>query len=375
LELGSAATPYIPTTTTANGAPRWDYDPSTLQLRGLLVEEARTNLALYSGDMSNVAWAPAGAVVAAPTPAGNQVVAPDGNTAGARITYPAITGAGALSMIQHTFVATPAAYTFSVYMRGAVGGEQTYIMLRVTAGAYYKLRVTLTTSWQRYTITSPALTAASWFAAIGADLRDGTQTTTPAQSIYVWGGQIELGLFPTSLIPTTTASVLRATDNMAMTGANFSSWFNASAGSFVAEASYPVAMPVAHAGRFIELSDGTVANFLAVMPQFATAQAQIASTIASVAGTSLLPNTGSLTVDYPARAGVTYSTQRTAAGKLAPGGMGPVVSTPGGIAPLINQLGIGNRADGQRPFDGHIRSVRYWSRALSDADLQAVINA
>jgi hypothetical protein len=80
-------------------------------------------------------------------------------------------------------------------------------------------------------------------------------------------------------------------------------------------------------------------------------------------------------VDYPVRGGVTYGTQRTATGKAAPGGMGSVVSTPGGIAPLINQLGIGNRWDGIRAFGGHMRSVRYWSRALSDADLQAIVNA
>src|SRR5580765_5882879 len=37
----------------AVNAPRWDYDPVTLALRGLLIEEARTNLLLQSGDMSN----------------------------------------------------------------------------------------------------------------------------------------------------------------------------------------------------------------------------------------------------------------------------------------------------------------------------------
>ena len=34
--------------TAATNAPRWDYDPVTLGLRGLLIEEARTNVLLRS---------------------------------------------------------------------------------------------------------------------------------------------------------------------------------------------------------------------------------------------------------------------------------------------------------------------------------------
>ena len=37
--------------TAATNAPRWDYDPVTLQLRGLLIEEARTNLLLNSATL------------------------------------------------------------------------------------------------------------------------------------------------------------------------------------------------------------------------------------------------------------------------------------------------------------------------------------
>ena len=49
-------------TATAN-APRWDYDPLTLQLRGLLIEEARTNLLLNSATLGTQS----ATVTAAPT--------------------------------------------------------------------------------------------------------------------------------------------------------------------------------------------------------------------------------------------------------------------------------------------------------------------
>jgi hypothetical protein len=45
----------------------------------------------------------------------------------------------------------------------------------------------------------------------------------------------EVGPLRTSYIPTTSAAVTRAADTAEMTGANFSSWWNASAGTFVAE--------------------------------------------------------------------------------------------------------------------------------------------
>ena len=52
LEASPAAGPYWATTTAANGAPAIDYDPVTLACKGLLIEEARTNLVLNSATLS-----------------------------------------------------------------------------------------------------------------------------------------------------------------------------------------------------------------------------------------------------------------------------------------------------------------------------------
>jgi hypothetical protein len=55
-------------------------------------------------------------------------------------------------------------------------------------------------------------------------------------TVYLWGAQIETGSsFPTSYIPTTTAAVTRSADVCQITGSDFTSFWNASEGSFVAE--------------------------------------------------------------------------------------------------------------------------------------------
>jgi hypothetical protein len=206
----------------------------------------------------------------------------------------------------------------------------------------------------------------------------GTLTLTVAGTVT--NAQLEAAppgtpVLPSSYIPTTAAAVTRAADAAAMTGANFSSWFTSNAaGSFAAQVYYNlIPTAAASAGRIIELSDGTTANFLTVLPQFLSNQYQLASTIASVAGTALNAASGATAPGSIANVSMAYGGGSRFFCANAGGGAGPspVISTAGGIA-SVNQLGIGNRADLARGLDGCMRRVRYWPRALSAAELQSV---
>ena len=167
-----------------------------------VMRTAAVNLWLQSADASNAAWSSSGSA-GAPVVSGNQAIAPDGTTTAARVAYPAVS-AGAYSNLAQQPALALNPYSLSVWLRGSVGGERLYLMTTTDAVTYYRQQATLTTAWQRFTVTTPSISG-GYYWQIGTDLRDGGQTGTPAQTIYVWGGQLEAGSSASPYIHTTTA--------------------------------------------------------------------------------------------------------------------------------------------------------------------------
>jgi hypothetical protein len=213
LNIGSTAKPYFPTTDRLN-VPRLTYQNGGGGCPSLLLEKQSTNLAPYSEDATQ--WL-LGSIAGTITVTANQTISPDGTQNADKIQFPAVASSGAYAVTYYEFTASATAYSGTIYLKGNSGGEVIYIMYTPDGTNYTKVTCTLTTEWQRFNLTS-TLGAGTQYFQIGVDRRDTTQNAQNAQTIFVWGRQLEQSSYPTSYIPTTSASATRVEDACFKTG-------------------------------------------------------------------------------------------------------------------------------------------------------------
>lgn len=208
------------TTASANTA-RFDYDPVTLQAKGILLEESRTNQILQSAAFDNVAWAKSNVTV---TP--NNDIAPDGTMSADLLSFAGTNGAYCQ---QSTGVTSGTTYTFSFFAKGTQivsrtdgalgGGSGSGIVFNLTngtftnaSGQYTNVIITYVGSgFYRCSFSKTAGETGSGTFAI--DNPNGFYTSV-AGSCTLWGAQVEQGSSVTSYIPTTTTNVPRSADNL-----------------------------------------------------------------------------------------------------------------------------------------------------------------
>ena len=225
--------------------PRFDHDPVTGESLGLLVEEQRTNVARYSEDLGN-SW-----IKANVTTAVNSTTAPDGTlTADSILT--SLAGATQAYLVQVVSLGL-STYTFSFYAKGSTSRSSAFIdQFGLGGGSSTRARgsINLTSGVVTYftldsgTSISATKVGNGWWrcqttfnvtVAGTIEIRIGN---SDIDQIYVWGAQVEAGAFPTSYIPTTTAAVTRAADVARISGANLTSWYNYSEGTFYGEVNF-----------------------------------------------------------------------------------------------------------------------------------------
>jgi hypothetical protein len=199
--------------TAASGAARFDHNPATGESLGLLMEEARTNLITYSEQLNNAAWQSISTGTPVVTP--NALVAPDGT-----ITSDLVVGDHINTWIANNVGAVNAGqYSFSVWLKSDIAQTADIFM---SYGATDVLTYSVTTTWQRFTLTVTRAATAGLYVGINVG---------NAKNIYIWGAQLEAGSFPTSYIPTVASTVTRAAEVASMTGTNFSSWYRQDQGT------------------------------------------------------------------------------------------------------------------------------------------------
>jgi hypothetical protein len=253
-------TTYIPQLLTAGtNQPRFEHNPITGESLGLLVEEQRTNLLLYSSDLSNAYWTTSGNAI---NLISNTIVAPDGTLTGDKISA-ANTTAQHYSYPASGTVVSAGTYTASIY---AKAGEQTRLVSGIWGGSDYAMAqfdltngtilqeatagmasiTSVGNGWYRCTVTRTIGATTTYFSFgpnINANLTSTTgffpsYTGNGLNGIYIWGAQLETAAFATSYIATTSATVTRIADDANITGANLTSWFQPQQGSLYFESSY-----------------------------------------------------------------------------------------------------------------------------------------
>jgi hypothetical protein len=373
---------YNLTTSALYYGPRFDYDPVTLAPRGLLIEEARTNLLTYSAEFDNAAWTKGGSTVTA-----NATVSPDGTTNADKLAEDATTGThGATSaVVSKSAVATT--YTYTIYVKAA---ERSAIQMRIAdaavsanrvicdanlsaqtvaasvGGTFTNASATITVAgngWFRVSLTGTTSTETSIFCIAFVANPTGTisYAGTAGSGVFLYGAQLEAGAFATSYIPTVASTVTRNADIAQMTGANFSSWYNQTEGTFVAQYdSYLVDTSTRNA-LSAYASGATSNNILllnAVQRQF---QINNAGNQADLDGGT--PASGVIT-----KAAGAYKVNDFA---LSLNG-GTVVTDTLGTIPTVDTLAIGVSSLLLTPVNGHVRTVAYYNTRLPDTQLRVL---
>ena len=194
-----------------------------------------------------------------------------------------------------------------------------------------------------------------------------TYTGNGTSGIYLWGAQIEAGAFPTSYIPTTSASATRSADVCQITGTSFSSFWNPTEGSVAVE--YIQIRPL-NIGTIVGFFDGGANNALWDYGSEGTY-------LGNDYGPSFyIRSGGTITVEnqtYPIGSGQQKYAAAFKANDFACSYLGRTVQTDSTVTiPTVNQLGIGKGPFPQYSFSGHIARLRYYPTRLSNAQLQSL---
>lgn len=243
----SSLTTYYPTTTAAYYAPRFDYNPSTLQPRGLLIEEQRTNLETYSEDFSNAVWVKTNSTISS-----NAIIAPSGQLTGDKLIADATTSIHSMTIPSRVYTinvayamsifAKAGEYnTFSIIRSGPGGASARFDLSTLTATILVGTSASITSvgnGWYRCEMTWTSTQTIARTHELRLENPSGTSTFLGDgySGMFFWGIQTEAGAFATSYIPTTTTALTRNADVASMTGTNFSSWYNASEGTIYTQA-------------------------------------------------------------------------------------------------------------------------------------------
>lgn len=370
---------YNPAAAAASAAyygPRFDYDPVTLAAKGLLIEEARTNICTYSAQFD--LWTNSGATVTS-----NSTAAPSGETAADTIARATSASDSVYNTITFTGDGVKA---ISVWIKKGTSPSSLINLYDATA-TVYRLWADVTWSgttpvlaftngsllnsvnygngWWRLELATTAVTAANTNRFY---IHPGRTGSANGDTVYCWGAQAENASFATSYIPTVASQVTRSADVATMIGDNFKSWYNQNEGTWLVSGSGRVGTGGSAA---LMSAASTPSNAFNASPQMDITSATATRGVYTNAAGSIVSN-ASVTVSSTATVNK-YAAAFSSAGSAIAANGGAVSTNTMTSLPVPTQLAIGGLVTTQF-LNGHLQSLGYYNTRQPNATLQTLTN-
>lgn len=366
----------------ANNVLRYDHDPITGAPLGALIEAAITNRLLRSQEFDNAAWTKNDVTITA-----DAVVAPDGTTTADTLTENSATATHQVQ--QSAAISAGQTLTLSVWVKAGSGSRWVVLLLAGASGTAFAhfnpgdgsagdVGVTggytsasaraeqYPNGWWRFSLSCVTVTDTSVAAQIRTKVTNGGVSSYAgdgASSTHLWGAQLEALLWPTSYIPTTSATVQRSGDNVTLATTLFK--YNALQGTLLCDVSVP--RIVTSTVGALSLSDGGVNERIALMLRFSNVS-QMTINQGGVAQVAT-----DLSADSPAAGAVRRLAMAWRADDVAGSVNGSaVVTDTSAVLPTVNTLRLGTGGGSTGQISGHLRRAAYISRRMTNAELQAL---
>ncbi|MDH1766498.1 LamG domain-containing protein [Comamonas aquatica] len=379
--------------TVAANVPRIDYDPATGRGLGLLVEEQRTNLFVYSADLTNPAWSKTNlSVDGSKAVVGGldftklfEVVTAQSVGKNVRRMFPAAYPAGTSLSIKWYFVESPRRFCTVLLLGNWLGVAS--IALDTKTGAFAVKSDALSGwSWTvkrhltgvvEVVATNPSLPA-EYPTGSYLDVRPSAASSLEAvaavgdsytgdENFYLYVGpvQLEVGAFPTSYIPTGASAVTRGADLATLSLANAPGSFNPTEGAV--HAKYLLGAKSSSVGVvYVHRAASPSADNLGM--RYASGRhAQYMVNSGGVGQVNVAPS-GYSNPGYYSRA-ITY--QDNSFNQAINGQLPTPRVTSGSTSPGLDTISFGSENSGNQ-LCGHIQQVAIYGRALTDAQLQRI---
>jgi len=177
---------------------------------GLLLEKAGTNRCQQS-DAFNTSWIAASCTVTSNVATVKDIY----GTTTADLLAISITGGGVVLTTGYTPPTSTTKLCFSIFLRTASGTAEMLMIIGQNAAVIASTNITVTSEWQRFTLTVSAGLSTSFAVAIGVASNGG------AMNVYASSAQLETALYATAPIPTAGSEVTRSADRAEWTATDF----------------------------------------------------------------------------------------------------------------------------------------------------------